>query len=116
MAGGEGEKVLEVKVDAVPVKELAEQLAAFSAALTELIRYVEAAHERQVRIESMLIYSLETQREEVITQPTTEQAKQLVALGLPPWPKIKMVTNRYAMWKQGFEQKLAEKEATRAEG
>lgn len=96
-------------------KSVEEQLKAFSDTLTELLKFEAADHERLVRVESMLVYLLSLQQEEVITQPTTEQAKQLVALGLPPWPRIKMATNHFELWKARFDERMKQKEAERAE-
>ncbi len=63
-------------------------------------------HQRVARIESMLAYLMGTMETETVVQPTTEQAKALVAIGQSPWQRMKRATNRYELWAEGWERRI----------
>ena len=85
------------------------RLLAVAECIDKLMEFEAADHDRLLRIESMLRYQMESQPEDVVTTPSLEQAKQLAALGLPPWPRVKVATNRYELWKRGFADAMARK-------
>lgn len=71
---------------------------------------------RLLRIESMLAYLLGTQAVEVEAAPTAEQAKRLQVMGQSPWGRLKRSTNRFELWKEGFEKQMAKQDAPTPEG
>jgi hypothetical protein len=57
------------------------------------------------RIESMMIYLLETQLAAQEVKPTLEQAKTLEVMGLPPWPTMRRDTNKFQVWRDMWERR-----------
>ena len=68
---------------------------------------------RLERVESMLIYLLETTAAEQVVKPNLEQAKALQAMGQPPRPTIKRDTNKFEIWHASW-QALQVRATTRA--
>lgn len=75
---------------------------------TEQARRMEA---QMIRIESMLGFMLGSEQAEQVTAPTQIEAKQLDALGLPPWPRIRRQTTRLEVWREGFLKQMAAHQA-----
>lgn len=62
--------------------------------------------ERLARVESMLIFLLETMETEQVVKPNLEQAKALQVMGQPPWPQLTRKTNKYEIWRVSWERLL----------
>ena len=58
---------------------------------------------RLARIESMMIFLMETTPAEQTVRPTLDQAKDLAAMGRPAWPTMKRDTNKYTIWRESWD-------------
>jgi translation elongation factor EF-Tu-like GTPase len=74
---------------------------------------IEAA-ERLERVESMIIYMLETTEADQVVRPNIEQAKALQVMGQAPWPTITRKTNKFQIWLDSWQALQASRQAATA--
>jgi len=76
-----------------------------------LTHLAKVMHADIVRLESMVCYMMDRQFDDLIKQPTTDQARRLKAMGEEPWKKLVIRASWFEQWQAAYQQLQAERAA-----